>query len=337
MITIMTMITMLLKGVTTLYLSIVIPAYEEAEVLPETHRRLTEVLGQEPYDYELIFVNDGSKDATGHILDDLQGRDPQVKVLHLSRNFGHQAAVTAGILHATGDAVVLIDCDLQDPPELIPEMVKRWQAGDQVVYGQRASRKGESKFKLLTANLYYQFLDKLSDTKIPRNTGDFRLMDRAVVEAFREMPEKNKFIRGMVSWVGYQQSALTYERQERFAGVTHYPLKKMIKLAKDGILSFSTKPLKVVTNLGFFTVLLSFVVLVYSLVQKFLGHTDAGWASLMTAITFFAGVQLISLGVIGEYIGRIYDEARNRPYYIIARRKGFPDDAQFNPYGKQEN
>lgn len=310
-------------------ISIVVPMYFEEAVARQCHERLQTVMQklQPAFDYELIYVNDGSQDQTPQILDEIAASSDRVRVIHFSRNFGHQNAVTAGILHAAGDAVILIDADLQDPPELIPDMIARWQEGFEVVYATRAARQGETAFKLKTAALYYKLLDLLSDVKIPRNTGDFRLMDRRVVEAFRQMPEKNKFIRGMVSWIGFRQSALTYQRQERLAGETHYTLKKMIKLALDGILSFSTRPLKLVTGLGSITVLISFAVLIYALVQKFRGNTDAGWASLMTAITFFAGVQLVSLGIIGEYIGRIYDESKNRPNYIISDKRGFPDDS----------
>ncbi|PKK39510.1 Glycosyltransferase [Clostridiaceae bacterium JG1575] len=317
-------------------ISVVVPMYKEEAVARECHRRLSKVLTPLPYDSEIIYVNDGSSDGTGTILNELQAEDERVRVIHFSRNFGHQNAVTAGILNACGDAVILIDADLQDPPELIAQMVETWQKGYEVVYGERKKRAGERRFKLATARWFYQLLDQLSDTKIPKNTGDFRLMDRSVVEAFRQMPEKNKFIRGMVSWVGFRQTALLYERKERFAGETHYPLRKMLKLALDGILSFSTKPLKLVAGLGFVTVLISFIVLIYSILQKFFGYTDQGWTSLMTAVTFFAGVQLISLGIIGEYIGRIYDESRDRPNYIIADMRGFQHakDAPFDPYGK---
>lgn len=305
-------------------ISIVVPMYFEEPVALECHHRLTRVMsGLKAYDYELIFVNDGSCDATPEILNGIATSDPHARVIHFSRNFGHQNAVTAGILHAQGDAVILIDADLQDPPELIPEMIRKWREGFEVVYATRMSRPGETPFKIWSASFYYKLLDSLSDTKIPRNTGDFRLMDKKVVEAFRRMPEKNKFIRGMISWIGYRQTAIEYERSERLAGETHYTLKKMIRLALDGILSFSTKPLKVVTGIGFITVLISFVVLIYTLIQKFSGRTDSGWASLMTAITFFAGIQLVSLGIIGEYIGRIYEESRNRPNYIIADKRGF--------------
>lgn len=309
-------------------ISIVVPMYFEEAVASQCHERLTSVMAElgPSFGYELIYVNDGSQDRTPQILNDIAAADRHVRVIHFSRNFGHQNAVTAGILHARGEAVVLIDADLQDPPELIPEMIARWQEGFEVVYATRSARAGESAFKRRTAEWYYRLLDHLSDTPIPRNTGDFRLMDRKVVEAFRQMPEKNKFIRGMVSWIGFRQTALPYERQQRLAGETHYTLQKMVKLAMDGILSFSTRPLKLVTGLGAATVLISFAVLLYALIQKFRGNTDAGWASLMTAITFFAGVQLVSLGIIGEYIGRIYDESKNRPSYIISDKRGFDHD-----------
>lgn len=318
-------------------ISVVVPMYKEEQVALECHRRLTDVMQRSGLPYELIYVNDGSTDRTPLILNDIAENDPHARIIHFSRNFGHQNAVTAGILHAFGDAVILIDADLQDPPELILPMIQKWQGGYDVVYGTRAKRSGETRFKLFSASLYYQILDKLSDTKIPRNTGDFRLMDRKVVAAFREMPEKNKFIRGMVSWIGYRQTALEYERDSRLAGETHYSLKKMLKLAFDGIISFSTKPLKVVTSIGFFTVLISLAVLLYSLIQKLRGAADAGWASVMTAITFFAGVQLISLGIIGEYIGHIYEEAKDRPTYIIADRRGFDENSHLPDYYGKRN
>ncbi len=304
-------------------ISVVIPMYYEEEVAQECYERMSEVLSNiSNYDYELILVNDGSQDNTLPILEQIAAKDNKVKVLSFARNFGHQCAVTAGLKEVTGDVVVIIDADLQDPPELIPEMLKKWEEGNEVVYGKRKTREGESKFKLMTAKMFYKTLNALSDVDIPQDTGDFRLVDRKIVDQMNQLPEHNKFLRGLWSWLGYKQYAFEYERKERFAGKTKYPLKKMLKLASDGIISFSTKPLKLVGVLGFISILLSFVVLVYSILAfifKF-GDLTSGWTSIMVAITFFAGVQLLSLWIMSEYIGRIYDETKQRPQYIIDKK-----------------
>ena len=230
--------------------SVVIPMYYEEEVANECYKRMKGVLTAiANYEYEIVFINDGSKDKTLEILEEIAKEDKNVKVLSFSRNFGHQCAVTAGIKHVSGDAIVIIDADLQDPPELIPEMLKLWEQGYEVIYGKRKLREGESKFKLLTAKMFYQTLNALSDVDIPKDTGDFRLVDKKVVDVINELPEHNKFLRGLFSWVGFKQTPFEYERKERFAGETKYPLKKMLKLASDGIISFSTKPLKMVGGL----------------------------------------------------------------------------------------
>lgn len=230
--------------------SVVIPMYYEEEVANECYQRMKSVLTAIPnYEYEIVFINDGSKDKTLEILEEIAKEDKNVKVLSFSRNFGHQCAVTAGIKYVSGDAIVIIDADLQDPPELIPEMLKLWEQGYEVIYGKRKLREGESKFKLLTAKMFYQTLNALSDVDIPKDTGDFRLVDKKVVDVINELPEHNKFLRGLFSWVGFKQTPFEYERKERFAGETKYPLKKMLKLASDGIISFSTKPLKMVGGL----------------------------------------------------------------------------------------
>lgn len=230
--------------------SVVIPMYYEEEVANECYQRMKGVLTAiANYEYEIVFINDGSKDKTLEILEEIAKEDKNVKVLSFSRNFGHQCAVTAGIKHVSGDAIVIIDADLQDPPELIPEMLKLWEQGYEVIYGKRKLREGESKFKLLTAKMFYQTLNALSDVDIPKDTGDFRLVDKKVVDVINELPEHNKFLRGLFSWVGFKQTPFEYERKERFAGETKYPLKKMLKLASDGIISFSTKPLKMVGGL----------------------------------------------------------------------------------------
>ena len=301
--------------------------YYEEQVALEFYNRLTAAVSGKSFDYEILFVNDGSKDKTEQILRELAEKDKKVKVINFARNFGHQVAVTAGIYNAVGDAVVLIDADLQDPPELITKFVEEWEKGYQVVYAKRLKRKGESFFKKVSAKYFYKILNFLSDTDIPKDTGDFRLMDRCVVEVFKLMPEKHKFIRGMVSWIGFDQTYIEYERDERFAGETKYPLKKMLKFALDGILSFSTKPLKIVTGIGLLTVILSFFVLLFALYMKFSGQSQSGWASLMVVVTFFSGVQLLSVGILGEYIGRIYDETRNRPAFIVKSKLNIEDEA----------
>ena len=303
--------------------SVVIPMYYEEEVANECYNRMKNVLSKlDNYSYEIIFVNDGSKDKTLEILTNICDEDKNVKVLSFSRNFGHQAAVTAGIKYVTGDVVLIIDADLQDPPELLPEMLKLWEDGNEVIYGKRKSRKGESKFKLLTAKMFYNTLNALSDVDIPKDTGDFRLVDRKVIDVINTLPEHNKFLRGLFSWVGFEQYAFEYERQERFAGKTKYPLKKMLKLAGDGIISFSTKPLKILGGLGILAIFVSFIILIYALISYIfnLNNLTPGWTSLMVAITFFSGVQLVSLWISSEYIGRIYDETKQRPQYIINKK-----------------
>ncbi len=303
--------------------SFVIPMYYEEKVVEECYKRVKKVLNElTQYDSEIIIVNDGSKDQTLPILENLAKNDKSLKVISFSRNFGHQAAVTAGLQYATGDAIVIIDADMQDPPELIKEMLELWEQGNEVIYGKRKVRKGESAFKLLTAKMFYQTLNALSDVEIPKDTGDFRLVDRKVVDTINQLPEHNKFLRGLFSWVGYKQIPFEYERQERFAGTTKYPLKKMLKLASDGIISFSTKPLKLVGTLGILSVLISFVLLVYAIISYIfkLNDLSAGWTSIMVAITFFAGIQLLSIWIIAEYIGRIYDESKRRPQYIIDKK-----------------
>lgn len=303
--------------------SLVIPMYYEEEVAEECYKRTVTVLKQlENYEYEMIFINDGSKDRTLEILENIAKIDNNVKVISFSRNFGHQAAVTAGLKEVTGDAIVIIDADLQDPPELIPEMLKLWEDGNEVIYGKRKKRSGESIFKLMTAKMFYKTLNALSDVDIPRDTGDFRLVDRKVVDTINAMPEHNKFLRGLFSWVGYKQYAFEYERKERVAGKTKYPLKKMLKLASDGIISFSSKPIKLVGTLGIISIVISIAILIYALVSYIfkLNQLSAGWTSIMCAVTFFAGVQLLSLWIMSEYIGRIYDESKGRPQYIVDKK-----------------
>ena len=301
-------------------ISVVVPMYYEEEVALECYKRLEGVLSNlENYENEIIFVNDGSKDKTLEILSNIASENKNVKVISFARNFGHQAAVTAGLKYVTGDAILIIDADLQDPPELLPEMLKLWEEGNEVIYGQRKTREGESAFKLFTAKMFYQTLNALSDVEIPKNTGDFRLVDRKVVDTINSLPEHNKFLRGLFSWIGYKQYAFEYERKERFAGKTKYPLKKMLKLAADGIIGFSTKPLKILGGLGIISIIISFIILIYSILSFAFewNNLAPGWTSIMVSITFFAGVQLLSIWVLSEYIGRIYDETKNRPQYVI--------------------
>ena len=301
-------------------ISVVVPMYYEEEVAKECYTRLKNVLEKiENYNYEIIFINDGSKDKTLEILKEVAKENKNVKIISFSRNFGHQCAVTAGLRYVTGDAIVIIDADLQDPPELIPEMIKLWEEGNEVIYGKRKSREGESRFKLLTASMFYKTLNALSDVEIPKDTGDFRLVDRKVVEVINSLPEHNKFLRGLFSWVGFKQKAYEYERKERYAGKTKYPLKKMLKLAQDGIFSFSIKPLKIVGAMGILSVIISILLLVYAVLSYAFDWNNLvpGWTSLMVTMTFIGGMILISLWMIGEYIGRIYDETKRRPEYII--------------------
>ena len=303
-------------------ISLVIPMYYEEQVAEECYRRTRNVLKSiEEYDYEIIFINDGSKDKTLEILETIAKEDNKVKVISFSRNFGHQSAVTAGLKYATGDATIIMDADLQDPPELIPDMLKYWENGYDVIYGKRKKREGESAFKLLTAKVFYETLNKLSDVEIPKDTGDFRLVDKKVVDVVNNLPEHNKFLRGLFSWVGFRQYAYEYERKERFAGKTKYPLKKMMKLAKDGIFSFSTKPLKIVGGLGIISVIISIAILIYAILSYAYSWNNLtpGWTSIMCTITFLGGVILLSLWMIGEYIGRIYEETKQRPQYIIEK------------------
>ncbi|WP_219904941.1 glycosyltransferase family 2 protein [Stenotrophomonas maltophilia] len=302
-------------------LSIVVPCYNEEEVLAETLRRLSETaetLEARGLKVELVFVDDGSRDRTRELLRRYAASDRRVRMLGFARNFGHQLAVTAGIDAARGDAVVLIDADLQDPPEVIAEMVDRWEEGFDVVYGTRTDRPGESRFKLATARVFYRVLNRLSDVPIPLDTGDFRLMSRNVVEVLKSMPEQDRFVRGMVSWVGFNQIALPYRRDKRFAGESKYPLRKMVRFATDGILSFSAKPLQLSVTLGVLSSLLAMLVIVYSLAMRlFTQEWVPGWTALMIAVLFLGGVQLICVGILGEYIGRIYREVKRRPLYIV--------------------
>jgi len=300
--------------------SIVIPAYCEEKVIEECYKRVKSVmLSLSRYDHELIFIDDGSTDNTLLLLKDLASRDEKLKILILSRNFGHQIAISSGLDRARGDAVVVMDADLQDPPELIPKMLEKWEEGYKVVYAKRIARKAEGRFKRWSASLFYWLINKLSDVKIQKDTGDFRLIDERVVREIRKIKERNRFVRGLFSWVGFQQVGIEYEREERFAGKTKYPFRKMLKFALDGIFSFSKKPLKVALNMGFFSIVVGIAMIIYVFFGKifFPEITVPGWASLLIAVVFYGGVQLLTIGVIGEYISRIYDETKNRPLYIV--------------------
>ncbi len=303
-------------------ISLVIPMYFESQVVRECYRRVKGVMVENNYQHELIFINDGSTDETLPILEEIAGEDPAVKIVSFARNFGHQIAVTAGIARAKGDAVVIIDADLQDPPEVIPQMVDLWKEGYHVVYGQRKQRQGETWFKLATAKYFYRFLKKMTEVDIPVDTGDFRLMDRKLVDVFNNMPEKNRFIRGMVSWIGFKQTALLYEREERYAGETKYPLRKMLKLAIDGILSFSFKPIKAIEGAGIFTIILGILMMLYSIGSVFT-YSYRVFPAWLWIIVVLAGLQLLALGIVGEYLVRIYDEVRGRPLYTIEKEVNF--------------
>lgn len=301
--------------------SIVVPVYNEEEVIHETYHRLTEVMHSTKEAYELLFVNDGSRDRTAEIIKEYSEQDPAVVLLDFARNFGHQIAITAGMDYARGEAVVVIDADLQDPPELILEMIEKWRQGFDVVYAKRTKRKGETYFKKQTAAMFYRFLRAMTDIDIPLDTGDFRLLDRKVCNQMNSIQEKNRFVRGLVSWVGFKQIAVEYERDERLAGESKYPLKKMLKLSMDGITSFSYKPLKLASYAGVTLSGIGFIYLLVVLYLKlFTDSTITGWSSLIVIQLFFSGIILIILGMIGEYIGRIYDETKNRPLYIVREK-----------------
>jgi len=299
-------------------LSIVVPVFNEAEGIDAFYRRLKKVGDSlSPMSCEMVFVDDGSSDDSYRRLVEFAHFDNDVRIIKFSRNFGHQIAITAGIDLAKGDAVVVIDSDLQDPPEVIKEFVSKWKQGYDVVYGIREKRNGESRMKLLTAAAFYRLLKRIIRLDIPLDVGDFRLMSRRVVEQLKSLREKDRFVRGLVSWVGFQQIGVEYSRDKRYAGETKYPYRKMIKFALDGITSFSDIPLKLATWLGYFTSFLALLYLCSVFVQKVLGFTVQGWATIMVAVLFIGGVQLISLGIIGEYIGRIFNEAKQRPLYVI--------------------
>jgi polyisoprenyl-phosphate glycosyltransferase len=298
--------------------SVVVPLYNEELVVNESFKRLYSVMSNTGESFEIVFVNDGSRDNTFNLVSDICKDYQNVKLLNFSRNFGHQNAITAGMDFATGKSIVVIDGDLQDPPEVIPEMLKKWREGYDVVYGKRSDRKGDSLFKKVTAAFFYRFMRAMTDVDIPVDTGDFRLIDRRVCDALKSVQEKNRYIRGLISWLGFKQTGVEFSRDKRFAGETKYPLKKMLKFAFDAITSFSYKPLKLASYSGMILSFFSFAYLIVVLYLKlFTSTTITGWASIVAVNLFFNGFILIILGIIGEYIGRIYDEAKARPLYIV--------------------
>ena len=299
-------------------LSVVVPCYNEYESLSELHARVVGVCeGQVGPEYELVLINDGSTDGTWMLIQELCGRDSHVVGVNLSRNHGHQLALSAGLTIARGDRVLILDADLQDPPELLGEMMALMDAGSHVVYGQRTNREEETWFKIQSASLFYRLLRKLVDIEIPVDTGDFRLMSRRAVDLLNSMPEQNRFIRGMVSWIGLQQSAVRYERQARFAGETKYPFSKMLRFAVDAVTGFSITPLRIASYLGIVLGVMGVGLLVYTGYSLVIGETVQGWASLMTVVVILGSFQLLILGVLGEYLGRLFMEAKRRPIFII--------------------
>jgi len=303
-------------------LSIIIPIYNEQENIPVLYDRLKKVVENMSVSYELLFINDGSNDDSLGVLIALFNADRNVNYINFSRNFGHQIAVTAGIDNCAGNAVVIIDADLQDPPELIVDLYSKLKEGFQVVYARRKSRSGESFMKKFTAKLFYRILAKITSIKIPVDTGDFRIMDRKIVDVLKQMPEQQKYLRGQIAWAGFNQTYITYDRDERYAGSTGYTYKKMIQFALDGITGFSNLPLKFATIAGFFVSAITFILSIYALYARFISKDYVpGWTSLILAILFIGGVQLITIGIIGEYISRVSSNVRNRPLYIISDKK----------------
>lgn len=315
-------------------LSLVLPIYNEEAVIPELHERLQEFLRELALDTEVIFVNDGSKDRSMELLRGICKGEPRYRVLSFARNFGHQIAITAGVDWARGRAVVVMDADLQDPPSVVLEMVAKWREGYDVVYAKRRSREGETFFKLLTAKLFYRVFAAMIPIAVPLDTGDFRLMSRRVVVALRALRETHRFVRGMVAWIGFKQTAVLYDRPARFAGETKYPLRKMLRFAVDGITSFSVLPLRFATYLGMFISFCSVGVAVWAIVGKFVLHnTVPGWSAEVVLVSLLAAVQLLMIGIVGEYIGRIYEQVKGRPTYLVGDRVNAarrPDDDELD-------
>lgn len=305
--------------------SIVAPVFNEQELLPEFYRRAVAAMEQLGEPFELVLINDGSRDRTLAIMRELNEADPRVKVINFSRNFGHQLAITAGIDYARGDAVVVIDSDLQDPPEVIPSLIAEWKNGNQVVFAVRTEREGETAFKKATATLFYRTIRNITNVDIPVDTGDFRLMDRRVVNVLKQMREQKRFMRGLSVWVGFKQTGVGYKRDARKAGETKYPLRKMLKFAMDGITAFSYLPLQMATYTGFVIAVLGLIGIIAVILLRLLGAELAGQATTLVAVLFMGGVQLVCIGIIGEYLGRIYDEVKRRPLYIVAEELGFDE------------
>jgi len=298
--------------------SIIAPIYNEVDNIPELQRRIREVMDSTGEPWELILVDDGSSDGSTERIRQIAAQDAHVRPVIFARNFGHQIAVTAGLDYARGAAMVIIDADLQDPPEVILDLIKKWKEGYEVVYAVRAEREGETWFKLITASLFYRLIYRITDVKIPLDTGDFRLLDRKIVDVMNQMREKHRFLRGMSSWIGFRQVGVEYKRAARKAGVTKYPFRKMIKFAQDGITGFSYFPLQIATYIGFVAAGIGVIAMPIVIVGRLAGsHAFEGQATTLIAVLFFGGVQLISLGILGEYIGRIYDEVKGRPLYIV--------------------
>jgi polyisoprenyl-phosphate glycosyltransferase len=300
-------------------ISIITPIYNEVKNIPELYRRVSQVMDSSDHTWELIMVDDGSTDGSADLIRQLVSGDRHIRPVIFARNFGHQLAVTAGLDYSRGKAIVIMDADLQDPPEVILQLIAKWQEGYEVVYAVRAHREGETAFKLLTASLFYRLIARMTDVKIPMDTGDFRLLDRKVVDVLNRMRERHRFLRGMSVWVGFKQTGVDYARAARFAGETKYPLKKMFKFAWDAVTSFSFLPLQVATYLGFISAGLSILAIPVVAIMRMSGSglAFAGQATTLVAVLFLGGVQLISLGILGEYVGRLYDEARGRPLYIV--------------------
>jgi len=308
-------------------ISLVVPIWNEEKVIPELYRRVVEVMARTGEVWELICVNDGSRDRSLALLLDLHHQDPRVKVIDFSRNFGHQVAITAGADFAEGDAVIVMDADLQDPPEVVLQMIAKWREGYEVVYAMRAKRQGETWFKLVTAKYFYRILRQITDVEIPVDTGDFRLMDRRVVLAMRQLREKHRFMRGLSSWVGFRQTGVEYERAERYAGETGYPLRKMVRLALTAITGFSYLPLQLATYLGFALAFISLVGIIVTIILRLSGSSFfLGQATTLVSVLFLGSIQLIVLGIIGEYLGRIYDEVKGRPLYLVSHAYGFIEE-----------
>jgi glycosyltransferase involved in cell wall biosynthesis len=312
--------------------SLVLPAYNEEGVIQELVARLTQVMDLLDGEAEAIIVDDGSRDRTYELLLEATREEPRLRLVKLSRNFGHQVALTAGVDVTLGDAVVVLDADLQDPPEVILELAARWREGYDIVYAVRDIREGETPFKRATAAAFYRAFNRISEVKVPLDVGDFRLVDRRALDVFARMRESNRFVRGMFSWIGLRQTGVLYRRHERFAGETKYPLRKMLGFAATGVISFSAAPLRVALNLGFFVSFVSFALAVWSLIVKFAGlYHVPGWTSIVVVTTFIGGVQLIVLGVIGQYIGSIHEEVKRRPLYVIGELENFPDTPELPP------